>query len=100
LQQQILDRAKANHDWLAEKVEGTSCRLLAAEGGWYATLEIPRHVTEEEWVLRLLAEDDVLVHPGYFFDFRREAFLVLSLLPSPELFRLACERVLARINLV
>ncbi|MEO6724908.1 MAG: pyridoxal phosphate-dependent aminotransferase [Blastocatellia bacterium] len=98
LQQQILDRVKANHDWLVERVEGTSCRLLAAEGGWYATLEIPRHLTEEEWVLRLLAEDDVLVHPGYFFDFRREAFLVLSLLPSPEFFCAACERVLARIN--
>ncbi len=98
LQRQILDRVKANHDWLARRVEGTSCRLLAAEGGWYATLEIPRHLTEEEWVLRLLAEDDVLVHPGYFFDFPREAFLVLSLLPSPESFRAACERVLARIN--
>ncbi|MDQ3010760.1 MAG: pyridoxal phosphate-dependent aminotransferase [Acidobacteriota bacterium] len=98
LQRQILDRVKANHDWLAERVEGTSCRLLAAEGGWYATLEIPRHLTEEEWVLRLLEEEDVLVHPGYFFDFRREAFLVLSLLPPSEIFRAACERVLARIN--
>ena len=25
--------------------------------------------------------DGVLVHPGYFFDFRRESFLILSLLP-------------------
>ncbi|MEP7336338.1 MAG: pyridoxal phosphate-dependent aminotransferase [Acidobacteriota bacterium] len=98
LQRQVLDRVKGNLDWLAEKVEDTSCRLLAVEGGWYAALEVPRHRSEEELVLRLLAEDDVLAHPGYFFDFPREAFLVLSLLPSPESFRAACERVLARIN--
>jgi aspartate/methionine/tyrosine aminotransferase len=98
LQRQILDRVKSNHDWLAENVENTPCRLLAVEGGWYAVLEIPRHHSEEEWVLRLLAEDDVLVHPGYFFDFPREAFLVLSLLPAAEQFRAAGERVLARVN--
>ena len=32
--------------------------------------------SEEERVLRLLETHDVLVHPGYFFDFPREAFLV------------------------
>jgi aspartate/methionine/tyrosine aminotransferase len=98
LQGQILDRVKSNHDWLAASVKDTPCRLLSVEGGWYAVLEIPRHHSEEEWVLRLLAEDDVLVHPGYFFDFPREAFLVLSLLPVAEQFRAACERVLARVN--
>jgi len=98
LQQQILARVKSNHDWLAASVEDTPCRLLSVEGGWYAVLEIPRHHSEEDWVLRLLAEDDVLVHPGYFFDFPREAFLVLSLLPAAEQFRAACERVLGRVN--
>lgn len=98
LQQQILDRAKANHDWLAAQVENSPVRMLATEGGWYATVEVPRHVSEEELVLQLLAEDDVLAHPGYFFDFQREAFLVLSLLPKPEVFREACQRLLARIG--
>ena len=98
LQRQILERVKTNHDWLAAKVEHSAERLLATEGGWYATLEIPRHGSEEELVLRLLAEDNVLVHPGYFFDFPREAFLVLSLLPKAEDFREAVERLLARIS--
>ena len=97
LQQQILDRVKTNHDWLAAKVANSSVRLLPVEGGWYATLEVPRHVSEEELVLQLLAEDDVLVHPGYFFDFPREAFLVLSLLPKAEDFREAIERLLASV---
>ncbi len=98
LQRQVLDRVKNNHDWLATKVENSAVRLLATEGGWYATLEVPRHFSEEDRVLRLLADDDVLVHPGYFFDFQREAFLVLSLLPTPEIFREACQRLLARIS--
>ncbi|MBL8189392.1 MAG: aminotransferase class I/II-fold pyridoxal phosphate-dependent enzyme, partial [Acidobacteria bacterium] len=98
LQRQILDRVKTNHDWLAAKVENSPVRMLKTEGGWYATLEVPRHVSEEELVLRLLAEDDVLVHPGYFFDFPREAFLVLSLLPKADDFRKAVERLLAKVG--
>jgi alanine-synthesizing transaminase len=46
--------------------------------------------------LHLLERDDVLVHPGYFFDFPREAFLILSLLPEPEVFREAIGRLYAR----
>jgi alanine-synthesizing transaminase len=46
--------------------------------------------------LRLLDEDDVLAHPGYFFDFSREGFLVLSLLTEETVFREAAARLLAR----
>ncbi len=55
-------------------------------GGWSAVLRVPAVEPEEELVLRLLADHDLLVHPGYFFDFPREGFLVLSLLPPPEVF--------------
>jgi aspartate/methionine/tyrosine aminotransferase len=47
---------------------------------------MPRTRTEEEWTLKLLQESDVLVQPGFFFDFESEAFLVLSLLPEPATF--------------
>jgi alanine-synthesizing transaminase len=97
LQQQINARVQANRQWLAQLVEDSPCRLLHAEGGWYATLEVPRHVPEEELVLRLLAEDEVLVHPGYFFDFTREAFLILSLLAPPEEFQEAGRRLFERV---
>ncbi len=97
IQQQISARTRANLEWLAALVAGSPCRLLTVEGGWYATLEVPRHSSEEELVLRLLAEDDVLVHPGYFFDFAREAYLVLSLLTPPEVFRVAAQRLFQRV---
>ncbi|HZS04381.1 MAG TPA: pyridoxal phosphate-dependent aminotransferase [Blastocatellia bacterium] len=97
IQSQIIARARANLEYLSGLVEDSPCRLLEVEGGWSATLEVPRHFSEEEWALRLLEEDDVLVHPGYFFDFEREAFLVLSLLPRPEIFQEAAGRLLARV---
>ena len=56
-------------------------------GGWSAILRVPAVEPEEDLVLRLLSEYDLLVHPGYFFDFPSEAFLVLSLLPPESLFR-------------
>jgi hypothetical protein len=62
---------------------GSPATLLDPEGGWSAVLRVPATRPEEERVTRLLEERDVLVHPGYFFDFPREAFLVLSLL-APE----------------
>ena len=40
----------------------------------------------------------VLVHPGYFFDFDREAFLVISLLPAPEIFSPATHALLQEID--
>jgi alanine-synthesizing transaminase len=47
-------------------------------------------------VLDLLTEDHVLVHPGFFFDFEREAFLIISLLPEPGTFDRGIQRVIAR----
>ena len=76
----------------------SGCRVLQRDGGWYAVLQVPAVVPEEDLVLSLLAEDGVLVHPGYFFDFPREAYLVLSLLPRPDRFDEALRRILARVD--
>lgn len=61
-------------------------RLLEPEGGWSAVIRIPRTETDEEFVLDLLERRSVLVHPGYFFDFPTDGFIVVSLLPSPDTF--------------
>lgn len=98
IQQEIMARVKLNLEFLACAVENSACRLLTVEGGWCATLEVPRRSSEEELVIQLLAEDNVLVHPGYFFDFVREAYVILSLLPPPVLFQAALARLLARVS--
>ena len=95
--QQIRARIGANHETLAGLVaEHPAAALLRTEGGWYAVIQVPATETEETLTLRLLEQDHVLVHPGYFFDFPREAFLVTSLLPEPERFEAAMKRVLVR----
>ena len=53
---------------------------------------------EEELVLRLLDEEDLVVHPGYFFDFPNEAYLVVSLLPGEESFREGAARLARAID--
>lgn len=57
--------------------------LLPAEGGWVAILRVPRVRSEEEWALELLRED-VVVHPGHFYELEEEAHLVLSLIVEPR----------------
>jgi aspartate/methionine/tyrosine aminotransferase len=69
--------------------------LLPPEGGWSVVRRVPATQTEEALVLRLLQEAHVLVHPGFFFDFAGEAFLVVSLLPEPTRFEDGLSRVLA-----
>ena len=69
-----------------------SCEVLRVEGGWCAVVRVPATRHEEALVLDLLASERVLVHPGYFFDFPREAFIVVSLLPQMEIFADAFER--------
>ena len=67
------------------------------EGGFYATLRLPHVQSEEAWVLELLERDSVYVQPGFFFDFRDEAYVVLSLLTPETTFQAGLERLLQRV---
>ncbi len=99
IRRSIIERLLQNRRAIAARIRpGSSCRLLEADGGWYAVLQVPAILSEEELILRLLAEDETLVHPGYFFDFPREAYLILSLLPEPGIVREGVERILARVG--
>lgn len=93
--QQIRARTRSNLDSLRSAAAGSACRVLDVEGGWYATLQVPRIRSEEEWALDLLGKHDVHVQPGFFFDFETEAFLVLSLLTPPAVFAGGVRRILA-----
>jgi alanine-synthesizing transaminase len=96
---QIQTRVRDNYRTLhARAGEVPSCELLHAEGGWYGVLRVPSIVSEEDLVVTLLAQDHVLVHPGYFFDFPHESFLVVSLLPPAEQFSDGVSRILSRFD--
>jgi hypothetical protein len=92
---QIRKRTAANLRWLLDAVHGTALNVLKVEGGWYAVAQVPRTRTEEEWVLTLLEDHNVLVQPGFFYDFESEAFLILSLLTESAQFQEGVRRLLA-----
>jgi aspartate/methionine/tyrosine aminotransferase len=105
VQRQLGSRVRANLAELDRQLAGCSsetvanagrqlCQRLRVEGGWYAVLRVPAVRSDEELTLALLRESEVLVHPGHFFDFAGEGFLVLSLITPEGEFREGLRRVL------
>jgi alanine-synthesizing transaminase len=91
---QIRERTAANLANLHKILRDSPVSVLNVEGGWCATLQVPRTRTEEEWTLALLRDRNVLVQPGFFYDFESEAFLVLSLLTEPATFVEGVRRII------
>jgi aspartate/methionine/tyrosine aminotransferase len=99
LQAPIAARIAVNLDGLRSRLDERSpVTLLAVEGGWYAVLRVPANRSEDDLILDLLDSRDVLVHPGYFFEFAHEAYLIASLLPRPEVFASGVERLLEQLD--
>ena len=98
---QISSRVRANYrHLLGAAASAPACRVHHSEAGWYAVLQVPSLRPEEELVLDLLGQDHVLAHPGFFFDFPRESYLVLSLLTAEAAFASGIECILRRFRRV
>jgi alanine-synthesizing transaminase len=93
VRRQIIERTRTNLAMLKSVAQP-----MRVEGGWYAILQVPRTRSEEAWAIELLDRRDVLVQPGFYFDFESEAFLVLSLLTPPEVFAEGLKRLLEEIG--
>ena len=87
MQGQILQRIRKNHDVLKQQLAGSPAHPLHTDGGWSALVQLPRTRGEEEWLFAFLEEQKVIAQPGYYFDMQSEAFLVVSLITSPEVFK-------------
>ena len=94
VQQQLRARVRANVSELDRQLIG-GCTPLDIEGGWYAVLRVPVTRSDEELAIELL-DDGVIVHPGHFYDFPSDGYLVVSLICEPEKFAEGIERVLKR----
>jgi alanine-synthesizing transaminase len=100
IQRQLMDRVNANLGELDRQLAGQkSCQRLHVEGGWYAVLRVPVTRSDEELAIELVRERSVLVHPGHFYDFESDGYLVLSLIPECEEFRDGVSRMLGYLNL-
>ena len=87
VQRQIRERTAGNLAVARDALAGSAAGILVVEGGWYITVRMPRIRSEEDWAIGLLAQESVLTQPGFFYDFESEAFLIVSLLSVPEVFR-------------
>jgi aspartate/methionine/tyrosine aminotransferase len=94
LQSQVRNRIHANLSALDDILSGTKpVTRLERESGWYAILKVPVTATDDDLVVALLEHYSVLVHPGHFFNFAREGFLVLSLITPEAEFREGVRRL-------
>jgi alanine-synthesizing transaminase len=95
VQQQLLDRVLGNLAELDRQLASQkTCQRLQVEGGWYAILRVPVMQTDEELTIALLRRKSVLVHPGHFYDFPSDGYLVLSLIAAQDDFSEGVNRLL------
>ena len=95
-QSQLTERLHANLAELDRQLSAqTLCRRLHVDGGWYATLRVPVTRTDEQLAIELLQQKDVLVHPGHFFDFGFDGYLILSLMTPEHTFAEGLRRLLS-----
>jgi alanine-synthesizing transaminase len=94
LQQQVNQRIAANLSSLESALlHSRVLTRLDREGGWYAVLRAPATGSDEDLAIELLERCSVLVHPGHFFNFPRDGFLVLSLITPEKQFQEGARRL-------
>src|SRR5215472_13265486 len=98
-QQQLMARVRRN---LAELDRQLSlqkiCSRLEVEGGWYAVLRVPATRSDEDLALCLLNDSGVYVHPGHFYDFSSEGYLVVSLISGQREFSMGLKTLLVQFH--
>ena len=95
---QIQRRVRNNFDGTRRRSRQRSlpARCFLSRPAGMRSSRCRRSASEEALVLDLLERTGILVHPGYFFDFEREAFLVVSLLPEPAVVLIGAADALPR----
>ncbi|MBP9114486.1 MAG: pyridoxal phosphate-dependent aminotransferase [Polyangiaceae bacterium] len=104
----IRDRIESNDTLLRALLSPTPVSVLYREGGWYATLQLPKgvwpsghsprsssHAFDEAWALELISHG-VNLYPGHFFDYEDPSYLVVSLLTPTEVFRAGIQILVER----
>jgi len=99
IQRQLMQRVRKNLAELDHQLaRQRSCQRLSVEGGWYAVLRVPVTQPDEELAIELVRDKSVLVHPGHFYDFPREGYLVVSLIADECEFAAGVSNVLATLQ--
>jgi aspartate/methionine/tyrosine aminotransferase len=95
IQPVLIDRLRVNLGELDRQLAShPSCTRLQCEGGWYAVVRVPAIQSDEDLAVALVRKTGVIVHPGHFYDFSSDGYLVLSLITEPAEFREGIARLL------
>src|SRR6266436_4874217 len=82
-QKQLMSRVRRNLAEVDRQLAAQrACARLMVEGGWYAVLRVPATRSDEDLAIELLTTKGVYVHPGHFYDFPSDGYLVLSLITA------------------
>jgi alanine-synthesizing transaminase len=86
-QRQLMARVRANLGELDRRLAThPDCRRLELEGGWHAVLRVPATRSDEELAIELLESKHVYLHPGHFYDFPSDGYVVVSLIMEESQF--------------
>jgi alanine-synthesizing transaminase len=95
-QRQLMSRVRGNLAELDRQLATQkACGRLEIEGGWYAVLRVPATRTDEEVALDLIEKKGVYVHPGHFYDFPADGYLIVSLIASEHEFGEGIKRLVS-----
>lgn len=95
----IAQRCRSNQAFLKGAARrAPQIEALPVEGGWNAVVRVPALVDDETLALALLERQGVAIFPGYLFDFPRDGYLVLSLLPRDEIFQGGVQRLIEALH--
>ena len=95
-QMQAMARVRKNLAELDQQLLAQgSCSRLEMEGGWYAILRVPVIRSDEDLAIDLLNAQGVYVHPGHFYDFPADGYLIVSLITPDQDFKEGIKRVLS-----
>jgi len=99
IQPQLTQRIRSNLEFIDEQLRTVpQVRRLRVEGGWYVVLRVPARNSDEELAIELIEQTGVVVHPGHFFDFQSDGYLVLSLITLNDVFQNGVRAILRKIS--
>jgi len=98
-QPRLMERVRANLQELDRQLATQDiCRRLDVEAGWYAVVRVPATQSDEDLAIEMIRQASVLVHPGHFYDFPSDGYLILSLITPPLDFQEGSRRLLQLLN--
>jgi aspartate/methionine/tyrosine aminotransferase len=89
LKTRLSENLRSAHDLLA----GSAAHPLHTEGGWSSIIQLPRVLSEQQWIEEMLERESMIVQPGFFFDMASEAYIVVSLITEPAVFAEGLARI-------